>query len=61
MFKHCCCKQLVRTVIVVINHRLLYGAALMKVKCFGCGTFHYIIMVLCHTNDSSDLFSELRI
>jgi len=32
-FKHYCCKQLVRTVISVIGHQLLYGAAaLMKVN-----------------------------
>jgi hypothetical protein len=30
MFKHYCCKQLVRTVISVTDHKLLYAAALMK-------------------------------
>jgi hypothetical protein len=31
-FKHYCCEQLVRTVISVIDHKLLYAAALVKVQ-----------------------------
>ena len=31
-FKYYCCKQRVRTVISVIDHKLLYAAALMKLK-----------------------------